>query len=420
MTRLKLSSGPTGAPRIGNAGQLQHQRLQLGFLAGEPGLQLRRPRPGFLRLAAKLGLFFGLGVLEHGADRIALGAQPVDLGLGPRTSPSSASNASRSSVDALVADRALDRLAVRLDEVQCQHGRLLAQASRSATCGSGRGRTAGDRARRRSSLSRPRRPKCDGRRRHRPRSARIRTRRADSPRIGAPASPHDQGVSPNRSSTRVEKVIEAGCWPVCSTLIAKCGASISAGDAAASLCRHTSSKRRIERYRSEAVDRQAGGSPCCVDAGDDRHPGREAAERVAQRARIMPAAIFVLVWSAWSAMRAPIARAARSGVKARTSAIVCSTDSRNQVARLEGVVAVGRVHRPRDRKGQALDRVAFQAEMRFAEAGGEPRAEDLQLALLRSPARTRRCASTAAPRDRPRPAAIAATPSSPICSVISA
>jgi hypothetical protein len=54
-------------------------------------------------------------------------------------------------------------------------------------------------------------------------------------RIGAPASPHDQGVLPNRSSTRVEKVIEAGCWPVCSTLIAKCDARVSASALAASL-----------------------------------------------------------------------------------------------------------------------------------------------------------------------------------------
>ena len=34
------------------------------------------------------------------------------------------------------------------------------------------------------------------------------------------------------------------------------------------------------------------GSPASLEAGDDRHPGREAAERIAQGARVVPAAIF--------------------------------------------------------------------------------------------------------------------------------
>src|SRR6476660_6073036 len=59
--------------------------------------------------------------------------------------------------------------------------------------------------------------------------------------MGAPASPHDQGVDPKRSSTRVEKVIEAGCWAVWRTLIAKCEARVSASALAACLYRHTSS-----------------------------------------------------------------------------------------------------------------------------------------------------------------------------------
>src|SRR5438046_4448757 len=43
---------------------------------------------------------------------------------------------------------------------------------------------------------------------------------------------------------------------------------------------------------------------------------------------------------------------------------------------------VGRMYRPPDREGQPLDRVAFQAEVRFAEARGEACAEDLELAAL--------------------------------------
>src|SRR4051794_20392383 len=43
---------------------------------------------------------------------------------------------------------------------------------------------------------------------------------------------------------------------------------------------------------------------------------------------------------------------------------------------------VWRVHGPLDREGQPLDRIAFQAEMRFAEARGETGAEDLEFAVL--------------------------------------
>jgi hypothetical protein len=53
-------------------------------------------------------------------------------------------------------------------------------------------------------------------------------------------------------------------------------------------------QRRIERHRGEADDREAGWLARIIEAGDDGHPGREAAERVAQRARIVPAAIFAL------------------------------------------------------------------------------------------------------------------------------
>src|SRR5207253_3312159 len=58
---------------------------------------------------------------------------------------------------------------------------------------------------------------------------------------GAPASPHDQGVVPKRSSSRVEKRIDAGCCPVWSTLTAKCDASTNAPALAAALARQTSS-----------------------------------------------------------------------------------------------------------------------------------------------------------------------------------
>ena len=49
------------------------------------------------------------------------------------------------------------------------------------------------------------------------------------------------GVQPNRSSTRVEKVIEAGCCSVWSTLTAKCSASLKGLALAAAFDTHTSS-----------------------------------------------------------------------------------------------------------------------------------------------------------------------------------
>ena len=62
---------------------------------------------------------------------------------------------------------------------------------------------------------------------------------SESWRIGAPVSPGDHGVAPKRSSARVEKRIESGCCPVCSTLTAKCRA-VSAAALAAALATHTS------------------------------------------------------------------------------------------------------------------------------------------------------------------------------------
>ena len=44
----------------------------------------------------------------------------------------------------------------------------------------------------------------------------------------APYSPGDQSLGPKRSSSRVEKRIDAGRCPVCSTLTAKWLAAVSA------------------------------------------------------------------------------------------------------------------------------------------------------------------------------------------------
>ena len=104
---------------------------------------------------------------------------------------------------------------------------------------------------------------------------------------------------------RVEKRIEAGCCPVCSTLTAKCGAADQRRRARRLLGDADQQQRRIERHRGEAVDGQPDRLPVLIEAGDDRHAGREAAERVAQGARVGPGAIFALV--GWSAIAAAIA-----------------------------------------------------------------------------------------------------------------
>ena len=74
--------GPDRRAVLGDAGQLQHQRLERGFLA-RPAAPSSSPAlaPASLALRPKLGLLLGRGVLELGADRVALGAQRLDLGL---------------------------------------------------------------------------------------------------------------------------------------------------------------------------------------------------------------------------------------------------------------------------------------------------------------------------------------------------
>ena len=119
-TVLKLSSGPTGAPSQGMLGSsisalsaaslLAQLVLQLAGL-GAPPWPWRRARP-----APRAR------ILEARADRVALGAQPVDLGLEAAHLAVEREQRVEVEVDALVADRALDRRAVGLDEIHAQHG----------------------------------------------------------------------------------------------------------------------------------------------------------------------------------------------------------------------------------------------------------------------------------------------------------
>ena len=68
---------------------------------------------GGLGLGAERGLLLGRGVLEAGADRVALGAKIVDLGLERARLAVEREQRVEIDGDALVADRALDVGAVR-------------------------------------------------------------------------------------------------------------------------------------------------------------------------------------------------------------------------------------------------------------------------------------------------------------------
>ena len=94
---------------------------------------------------------------------------------------------------------------------------------------------------------------------------------------------------------------------------------------------HTSSSGGSSDTEVKLLTVSPAGSPVRVEAGHDRHSGREAAERIAQGARIVPAAIFAS--SGWSAMGYPytgpesrrleaVKTSSRAGVRASTSATV--------------------------------------------------------------------------------------------------
>src|SRR6476620_10310676 len=81
--------------------------------------------------------------------------------------------------------------------------------------------------------------------------------------MGAPASPHAHGVVPNRSSSRVEKRIEAGCWPVWSTFTAKCDALMRAAALAALLAMQTSSSGGSSDTEVKLLTVRPVGPPSC-------------------------------------------------------------------------------------------------------------------------------------------------------------
>ncbi len=116
--------GPDRRAVVGDARKPQHQRRQLRLLHRKVVLDRRSPRSGILRLAAQLRLLFRRRFRELRADRVALGPQRFDLGLERAHLRIEREQRVEVELDPLVADRALDRLAVGLDEVHAQHAAL--------------------------------------------------------------------------------------------------------------------------------------------------------------------------------------------------------------------------------------------------------------------------------------------------------
>ncbi len=107
---------------IGDVGQPQHQRLQRLLLLAQLAFELTGLGAGLLGPGPKRGFFLGRSALEAGADRIALGPQRLDLGLEPAHLAVEAEQLVEIEIDALVANRLVDRRAIGLDEIQSQHG----------------------------------------------------------------------------------------------------------------------------------------------------------------------------------------------------------------------------------------------------------------------------------------------------------
>src|SRR5438270_6521824 len=138
-----------------------------------------------------------------------------------------------------------------------------------------------------------------------------------------------------------------------------------------SLSQADQQQRRLEGHRRETVDRQARRRAVRGETGHDRHSSGEAAERVAQGARVVPAAIFVprRLVSHVSAYNAP-ALECQQALWRQGEHFGDRLLERlgYEITRLERVVLVRRVDRALDRETQPFNLLAFEAEMRLAEA----------------------------------------------------
>src|SRR5579884_3055772 len=111
-----------GRSLVWNVRDEQQQLLQPGVRDGKPLLQFAGASPSLFRYATELGLFFRCCILELGTYRIAFRAQLIDIRLESADFAVERKDLPQVEADVLDLDRAFYGVAVRLDEVDAQHG----------------------------------------------------------------------------------------------------------------------------------------------------------------------------------------------------------------------------------------------------------------------------------------------------------
>jgi len=105
-----------------NVWHTHQQCSQERLLFAKIVLDLAGPRAGFLGLAPQLGLLLESRVLEAPADCVALRPQSLDFGLQRAHVAVEREEIADIDRDILDLHRALDRVAIGLDEIHSQHG----------------------------------------------------------------------------------------------------------------------------------------------------------------------------------------------------------------------------------------------------------------------------------------------------------
>src|SRR5439155_19096923 len=103
--------GPDRRPFVWNAGKFEHQSFERRFFVCESGFECRSLGAGVLRPPTEFSSLFRCCILELRADCIALGPEPIDVGLAGADLGIERKQLPDIEIDALLADRALNRLA---------------------------------------------------------------------------------------------------------------------------------------------------------------------------------------------------------------------------------------------------------------------------------------------------------------------
>ena len=224
--------------------------------------------------------------------------------------------------------------------------------------------------------------------------------------MGAPYSPGVQSLGPKRSSSRVEKRIEAGCWPAAARS-PRNGCRGQRRGARRLLVHVDHQQRRVERAEAKLLAVIPNGRPR-IEAGDDGDSGGEAASASRSVRGFRSGAVLVVVsCGIWRELYRPCPLTQSPALLgARGEDFLDRRFDRlgHQIERRNTSISVGGADRARDREGQPLDAVALEAEMRLPKLEASP-APRIFTSPLRAQGRTRRCASRCGDPS-PSPAAI--------------